>query len=61
MVRIILHTLNNTKIIFLAVLLTKLFVLIIDLIKKLLFIEEKMQFIDSLKQLLKNIIIVKKL
>ena len=55
---IILYTLKNIKHIFLVVLLTKLFVLIINLASRLFFTEEKkMQFIDSLKQILKNMII----
>ena len=55
---IIVPTMKNIKIIFLRILLIKLFVLVINLVKK--FIEEKMQFIDSLKQFLKNKIIAKK-
>ena len=51
---------ENIKIIFLAVLLTKIFVSIINLARTLLFTEEKMLFIGLLKQLLKSIIIVKK-
>ena len=43
----------------LAVLLIKLFVLIINLVKRLCFIGEKIQFIDSLQQFLKSTIIVK--
>ena len=54
------HTMKNIKIKFFVVFLTKLFVLIINLAKKLFFTEKKMQFIDSLKQFLKSIIIVKK-
>ena len=46
---------------FLAVLLTKLFMLIINSVKKLFFEVEKMLFIGSLKQFLNSMIIVKKL
>ena len=53
------HIQKNIKIIFLAVLLIKLFVLIINLVKKLFFTEEKMLFIGSLKQFLKSMITVK--
>ena len=42
-------TQKNTKIIFLVVLLTKLFVVMIDLFSKLLFIESKMQLTNLLK------------
>ena len=45
---------KNIKIFFLAVLLTELFVLMIDLANQLLFTEEKMQSIDLLKQFLKK-------
>ena len=48
------------QIIFLAVLLIYLNVLMTDLGNQLFFIEEKMQFINLLKQFLKNMIIVKK-
>ena len=54
------HTLKNTKITFLAVLLAKLCVLIMNLAKKLFFTEKKMLLTDSLKQFLKSMIIVKK-
>ena len=54
------HTQKNIKITFLAVLLTKLRVLIISLVKKLFFTEEKMLFTNLLKQFLKSMIIVKK-
>ena len=48
------------QIIFLAVLLIYLNVLMTDSGNQLFFIEEKMQFINLLKQFLKNMIIVKK-
>ena len=51
---------ENMKIIFLAVLLTKLFVLIINSVKKLPFTEEKVLLTDLLRQFLKSMIIVKK-
>ena len=51
------NTLKNIKITFFVVLLIKLFVLIINSVKKLFFTEEKMQSIDSLKQFLKSMII----
>ena len=54
------HIQKNIKDILLAVLLIKLFVLIIDLAKKLFFTEEKVLFIGSLKQFLMSMIIVKK-
>ena len=53
------HTLKNIKMIFLVVLHIKLFVLIINLARELLFTEEKMLFTDLLKQFLKSMIIVK--
>ena len=53
------HTLKIIKIIFLVVLLTKLFLLIINSVKKLFFTEEKMLPTDLLKQFLKSVIIVK--
>ena len=59
-IKIMFHTQKNVKIMFLAVLITKLFVLIINLVKNLFFTEEKMLFIGSLKQFLKSITIVKK-
>ena len=55
------HTQKNIKHIFLAVLLKKLFVLIISSLKKLFFTEKKMLFIGSLKQFLMSMIIVKKM
>ena len=58
---IMLHRLKNIKIIFFAVLLTKLFVLMINLASQLFFTEEKMQSINLLKQLLKSMIIAKKI
>ena len=54
------HTHKNIKITFLAVLLTKLYVLIINLVTKLFFTEEKMLFTTLSKQFLKSVIIVKK-
>ena len=57
---IILHTLKNIKIIFVIVLPIKSCVLMINLANQLSFIEVKMQFINSLMQFLKNIIIEKK-
>ena len=56
----IVHKLKNIKIMFLAVLLIKLFVLIIDSVKKFFFTEEKMLLTNLLKQFLKSMIIVKK-
>ena len=53
-------TLKNIKIMFLAVLVIKSFVLIINLVKVLFFIEEKMLLTNLLKQLLKSMIIAKK-
>ena len=53
-------TLKNIMIIFLVVLLTKLFVLIINLVSQLLSIEMKMQHMNLLKQFLKSISTVKK-
>ena len=55
------HTQKNIKITFLAVLLIRLFVLIINLAKKLFFTEEKMLFTNLLKQLLKSMTTVKKI
>ena len=49
---------GDIKHIFLAVFLMKLFVLMIDSAGQLFFIEEKMQFTDSLKQFLKSMIAV---
>ena len=51
---------KNIKTIFLVVLLIKFFVLMIDLVNQLLYIEAKMQLMNLLKQLLKNIHIAKK-
>ena len=51
---------KNIKTTFLVVLLIKLFVLIIDLLSQLLFIEVKMQLMNLLKQFLKNINLAKK-
>ena len=45
---------------FLVVMLTKLFVLMIDLVNRLLFIELKMVLMNLLKEFLKNISTVKK-
>ena len=53
-------TQKNIKITFLVVLLIKLFVLMIDLLNKSLFIEVKMQLINFLEQFLRNINIAKK-
>ena len=55
-----LHTLKNINIIFLAVLHINLLVLIINLASQLFFAEEERQFINSLKQFLKSIMIVKR-
>ena len=51
---------KNIKITFLVVLLIKLFVLMIDLLSKLFFIEVKMQLMNLLKQFLRSINIAKK-
>ena len=51
---------KNIMIMFLVVLLTKLFVLMIDLVSQLLFIEVKMQLMNLLKQFLKSISTAKK-
>ena len=51
---------KNIKITFLVVLLIKLFVLMIDLLSKLMFIEVQMQLINLLKQFLRSIYIEKK-
>ena len=59
--KIMLHiTLKNIKQILLAVLLTKLFVFVMDSASQLFFTEEKLWFIDSLKQFLETVIITKK-
>ena len=50
---------KNIKITFLVVLLIKLFVLMIDLLSQLLFIEVKMQLMNLLKQFLRSINIAK--
>ena len=53
--KIMLHiTLKNIKQILLAVLLTKLFVFVMDSASQLFFTEEKLWFIDSLKQFLET-------
>ena len=54
------HKQKNIKIIFLAVLVTKLFVLIINLARELFFTKQKMLFADLLKQFLESMITVKK-
>ena len=54
------YTQKNIKITFLVVLLRKLFVLMIGLLSKLLFIEVKMQLMNLLKQFLRSINIAKK-
>ena len=59
-IKIMAYTQKHIKHIFLAVLPTKLFVLIITSVKKLLFTEEKWLFIGSLKQFVMSMIIVKK-
>ena len=51
---------KNIMIMFLVVLLTKLFVLMIDLVNQLLFLEVKMLLMNLLKQFLKSTSIVKK-
>ena len=51
---------KNIKTIFLVVLLIKVFVLMINLLNQPLFIEVKMQPMNLLKQLLKNMNIAKK-
>ena len=51
---------KNIMIMFLVVLLTRLFVLMINLVNRLLFIEVKMLLINLLKQFLRSISIVKK-
>ena len=52
-------TQKNMKIVFLAVLLTKLHVLIINSVKKSFCTEEKMKLVDLLKKYLKSMIIVR--
>ena len=51
---------KNINATFLVVMLIKLFVLIIDLVNRLLFIEVKMLLMNLLEQFLKGISIVKK-
>ena len=58
--KIILHALKNIRKTFLAVLPIKLSVLMINLVKQLFFIEEKMQSRDLLKQFWTRMIIGKK-
>ena len=53
-------TQKNIKIMFLVVLLVKLFVLMIGLLSQLMFIEVKMQLMNLLKQLLRSISIAEK-
>ena len=53
-------TQKNIMITFLVVLLTNLFVLMINLVNQLLFLEVRMLLMNLLKQFLKNISIVKK-
>ena len=53
-------TQKNIKIMLLVVLLTKLFVLMINLVSQMLFIEVKMLLMNLLKQLLKRINTAKK-
>ena len=55
---LIVHTQKNIKTIFLAVLLIKLFVLIINSVNELFCTEEKMLFINLLGQFLTSITIV---
>ena len=57
----ILHLLKNMKNTFLAVLLTKLYVLMTNLVSQLSFKEKKMQSINLLKQFLKRMNIAKRL
>ena len=54
------YTKKNIKITFLAVLLIKLFVLMIGLLSQLLFIEVKMPLMNLLKQFLRSINIAEK-
>ena len=53
------YTKKNIKIVFLAVLLTKFYVLMINLAYQLFFTKEKMQSINLLKHFLKNMAIAK--
>ena len=57
--KIIVYILKNINIVFLVVLLKKLFVLVINLVNHLFFTEEKIQSINLLKQFLKSMIIAK--
>ena len=57
---IILHTLKKIKNIFVAVLLTKFFGLMINLTNQLFFIEVKMQLRNLMMQFLKSIVIERK-
>ena len=54
------HVQKNIMITFLVALLKKLFVLMIDLVSRLLFIEAKMLLMYLLKQFLRSISVVKK-
>ena len=54
------HEQKTIMITFLVVLLTKLFVLMIDLVSQLSFMETKMLLMNLLKQFLRSISIVKK-
>ena len=56
LLKIIVHKQKNINHIFLVVLLTKLFVLIINSVKKLFFTEEKPLFTNLLKQFLVSIV-----
>ena len=56
-IKIMAHINKNIKIMFLAVLLIKLFVLIISSVKKLFCTEEEMLFTNLLKQFLMSTII----
>ena len=56
----IVHTQENIKIMFLVVLLIRLFVLTINSVKKLFFTEEEMLFTNSLNQLLVSIVVAEK-
>ena len=60
MIKIMSHTLKNIKITFLSVLFTKLFVLTINSVEMLFFIEEKMLLTNLLRQFLKSMTIAKK-
>ena len=54
------HTQKNIKIMFLVVLLTKLFALMIGLLCQLLFLEVKIPLMNLLKQFLRSISTAKK-